>query len=160
APVEELFGFLTRFENLPRFMSHLREVRSLGERRWRWVAEGPLGAPVEWDAIVTDLIDGRLIGWRSAPGSVVQNGGRVRFIPSEDGGTRLEIELFYRPPGGLLGRIVAALAGADPKRALDEDLVRLKSLFEQGKTRVHGERVTREQLLRGEPGKPRDPLVH
>jgi hypothetical protein len=29
---------------------------------------------------------------------------------------------------------------------MDDDLVRMKSLFEQGKTTAHGETVTREQL--------------
>jgi hypothetical protein len=38
------------------------------------------------------------------------------------------------------------LFGADPKHALDDDMVRLKSLFEYGKAMVHGHRLTREQL--------------
>jgi YHS domain-containing protein len=41
---------------------------------------------------------------------------------------------------------VAALLGQDPKRALDDDLVRLKSLLEEGRTRAHGQRVTRDDL--------------
>jgi hypothetical protein len=35
--------------------------------------------------------------------------------------------------------------GVDPGRQLDEDLKRLKSLFERGKTHVHGKPVTAVQ---------------
>ena len=38
--------------------------------------------------------------------------------------------------------MVAALLGADPKRQLDDDLLRLKSLLERGKASGHEERVT------------------
>jgi hypothetical protein len=41
---------------------------------------------------------------------------------------------------------VATLFGCDPKRAMDHDLVELKSLLEQGKTTVHHEVVTRDDL--------------
>jgi hypothetical protein len=41
---------------------------------------------------------------------------------------------------------LATVVGADPKRILDDDLVRMKSLFEQGKTTAHHHTVTREQV--------------
>jgi hypothetical protein len=47
----------------------------------------------------------------------------------------------YKPPAGVLGHAVAALFRTDPKQALDDDLVRLKSLIETGKTTAHGEEV-------------------
>ena len=40
----------------------------------------------------------------------------------------------------------SSLPGANPKRALDEDMLRLKSLLERGKTVAHGAEVTREEL--------------
>jgi hypothetical protein len=45
-----------------------------------------------------------------------------------------------------VGHWIAELFGADPKSALDEDLARLKSLFERGKTRAHGETVSRQDF--------------
>lgn len=42
---------------------------------------------------------------------------------------------------------VAALVGADPKRAMDDDMVRLKSLLEEGKTTAEGERVDLGDVL-------------
>ncbi len=42
--------------------------------------------------------------------------------------------------------MVASLFGADPKHAMDQDLVRFQSLLEQGKTTAHGEEVRRTDL--------------
>jgi uncharacterized membrane protein len=53
----------------------------------------------------------------------------------------------YNPPAGAIGHAVAKLFGVGPKEVIDEDLVRMKSLFEHGKTRAHGKMVTRDQLL-------------
>lgn len=41
---------------------------------------------------------------------------------------------------------MSALFGTDPKQAMDEDLARLKSLLEQGKTSAEGEAFTRQGL--------------
>jgi uncharacterized membrane protein len=71
----------------------------------------------------------------------VHNAGVVRFEENQDGSTRLDIRLSYNPPAGALGHVVASLFGADPKHAMDEDLVRFQSLLEQGKTTVRGEEV-------------------
>jgi uncharacterized membrane protein len=134
APIEEVFDFWTNFENFPRFMSHVREVRKTSEDRSHWVASGPGGVDVEWDAVVTELEPNQVVAWRSVPGSTVANAGIVRFDPNEDGSTRIDIRMSYNPPAGALGHVVATFFGADPKRAMDEDLVRFKSLLEDGKT--------------------------
>jgi uncharacterized membrane protein len=57
------------------------------------------------------------------------------------------VQMEYTPPAGALGHAVAKLFGADPKQAMDEDMVRLKSLFEDGKTTIRGKEVTREIIL-------------
>ena len=46
------------------------------------------------------------------------------------------------PPAGALGHTVASLFGVDPKRAMDEDMVRLKYLLEEGKRRRKVSRCT------------------
>lgn len=131
APVEEVFAFWQNYDNFPRFMSHLKEVRDTGDGRSHWVASGPMGTPVEWDAMITEMRPNRVIAWESVPGSEVYNAGRVRF-ESVDGATRVDVFMTYNPPGGVAGHAVAALFGADPKSAMDEDLLKLKSLLEQG----------------------------
>jgi uncharacterized membrane protein len=146
APVEHVWELWSNFENFPRFMSHLREVRKIDEGRSHWVAVGPAGVPVEWDAIVTDWVQNQLIAWKSVEGSTVESAGRVRFQPTPEGGTEIQVQMSYNPPAGVVGHAVASLFGTDPKRAMDEDMVRLKSLLEEGKTRADGEPVELEEV--------------
>jgi uncharacterized membrane protein len=151
APVEEVYAFWRRVENFPRVMSHVREVRDSGAGRSHWQVVGPAGAAVEWDAAITQAIPNRLLAWESLPGQAIRNAGRIQFEPAPGGGTRLDIRLAYSPPAGALGHAVAALFGTDPKRAMDDDLVRFKSFLEHGKATVHGTTVTRAELDGGRP---------
>lgn len=146
APIERVWELWSNFENFPRFMSHLREVRKIDPDRSHWVAVGPAGVPVEWDAIVTDLVPNQLIAWKSVDGSTVETAGRVRFQPTSDGGTEIDVQMSYNPPAGAIGHAVASFFGTDPKRAMDEDMVRLKSLLEEGKTRADGEPVHLDEV--------------
>lgn len=149
APLDEVFVYLTTLTNLPRFMSHLRDVRDLGSARYHWVVDGPGGLPVAWDGEITRLEKGRLLEWRSLPGSVIVNRGAMRFEENPDGGTRVTVRMLYRPPAGMIGHAVAALFGVDPKHEMDDDFVRLKSLLENGVTRAHGHAVTPETVFAG-----------
>jgi uncharacterized membrane protein len=141
APIADVFSFFSRVENFPRFMAHVKEVRRTGDRRYLWVAAGPAGIPISWHCEISELSPDRLLAWRSLPGAAVKNAGVVRFEPTPDGSTRLDIRMSYNPPAGALGHLVATLFGADPKHAMDEDLVRFQSILEQGKTTAHGEEV-------------------
>jgi uncharacterized membrane protein len=145
-PVERVFEFWANYENFPKFMSHLREVRDLGSGRSHWVAVGPARIPVEWDAEITDLRPNETLAWRSVPGSRIENAGTVRFQSNPDGSTQLSIRISYNPPAGAVGHGIARMFGAYPEHALNEDLARLKSLLEVGKTSVKGHTVTREKL--------------
>lgn len=152
APVDRVFDFWQNHENFPRFMSHLKQVRRTGDGRSHWVAEGPGGVSVEWDAETTALDPNRLIAWRSIEGSPVENAGIVRFLPNEQGGTRVDVRLTYNPPAGAMGHALASLFGTDPKHLMDEDLVRFQSLLELGKTTARGDEVTREEIEGGARG--------
>lgn len=132
APVEQVFGFWSDYENFPRFMSNVREVR-VSEDRSQWVVSGPAGVPVEWTSELVRLEPNALIEWRSVAGSKVKHDGLVRFEPTAEGGTRVSVCLRYVPPGGALGHAVASLFGADPKTVMDGDLMRMKSMIETGR---------------------------
>jgi uncharacterized membrane protein len=147
APIDQVWALWSNFEQFPRFMSHLREVRRIGESRSHWVAAGPARIPVEWDAIVTEWRPKEAIAWRSVEGSSVETAGRVRFRPTGDGHTEIDVHMSYIPPGGAVGHAIASLFGSDPKRAMDEDLVRLKSLLEEGKTRADKEPVRLDDVI-------------
>jgi uncharacterized membrane protein len=132
APVQEVFRIWQRYEDFPRFMTHVRNVRDLGNGRSRWTVDGPGGTPVQWDAEVTKLVPNEEIAWKSVAGSAIGHAGVVRFEPTSDSATRLTIRLSYNPPAGVAGHGVARLFGADPKRQLDDDIVRLKTMIETG----------------------------
>jgi uncharacterized membrane protein len=132
APVEQVYEFWSDFENFPRFMSNVREVRANADGTSHWVVAGPAGSTVEWDAVVTRRVPNELLAWKSVEGAGVENAGLVRFDRNEDGTTRVQVRLSYNPPAGALGDAAAALFGSDPKREMDEDLMRMKSLIETG----------------------------
>jgi uncharacterized membrane protein len=150
APRPEVFAYFRNFEHFPRFMSHLRHVRVNETGLSHWVAVGPAGWSVSWDGELAQVEPDRIIAWRSVTGSMVETAGIVRF-ETVGNGTRLDIRLQYNPPGGAIGHAVAALFGKDPKRAMDDDLARFKTLMEVGKARGRGEQVTREELVPPEP---------
>ena len=132
APVERVFEFWTDYQNFPRFMHHVRDVRQLADNRSHWVVTGPAGVPVQWTAEVTGLVPGELIEWRSVSESDVRHEGEVRFVGTTDGGTRISVRLSYLPPAGAFGHAVATMFGADPKSEMDADLMRMKSMIETG----------------------------
>lgn len=141
APIEDVFELWMNFEYFPRFMAHLCDVTKLDEGLYRWVARGPADIKVSWDAEVSHVVPNKLIAWRSMPGSAIKNEGVVRFDATPDSSTRVSIRMSYNPPGGAIGHAVAWLFGADPRHAMDEDLVRFQSILEQGKTTAHGQEV-------------------
>jgi len=132
APVEQVFAFWSDYQNFPRFMSRVREVR-VKDGRSHWVVSGPAGVPVEWTSELVRREPNSLIEWRSLPGSTVRQDGAVRFEPVAEGGTRVTVCLRYLPPGGALGHAVASAFGADPKSEMDADLMRMKSMLETGR---------------------------
>ncbi len=134
APVDQVFAFWTAYENFPRFMSRVLEVRpSSRDGQSHWTVEGPGGSSIEFDAEVTALRPNQVFGWRTIEGSPVAHSGLVRFEPAADDRTRVHIRMSYNPPGGWVGHGVASAFGVDPKSSLDADLVRLKTLLETGR---------------------------
>lgn len=133
APVDEVFGFWRGFENLPLFMRHLERVRDLGGGRSHWVARGPAGSRVEWDAEIINEQENKMIAWRSLPGSDVVMAGSVHFEAVRSGNeTQVSINLQYAPPAGRAGSVLAALLGREPSQSIREDLRHFKQLIEAG----------------------------
>jgi uncharacterized membrane protein len=133
APPEQIYAFWRNFENLPRFMHNLESVEVHDRMRSRWVANGPAGSKVDWEAEIINEIPNELIGWRSVDGGKVDNAGSVHFKPAPGGrGTELKVVLRYDPPGGVAGATVSKILGEDPAMNVQEDLQRLKMLIETG----------------------------
>ena len=132
-PLDEVYRFWRRFENLPRFMTYLTRVDDLGQGRSHWVAKGPAGVPVEWDAEIINEVENKVIGWRSLPGSQITTAGSVNFDTARNGqSTQVTVHLQYSPPAGRAGALVAQIFGREPSQTIREDLRRLKHLLEAG----------------------------
>jgi len=130
---DELFQFWRNFENLPRFMNHLKLVTCEGPTRSHWVAKGPAGMKVEWDAEIINEEPNRLISWRTVGEADVDSAGTVMFVPAADGrGTRVHVNLDYIPPAGRVGQAIAKIFGEDPAQLIRDDLRRFKQLMESG----------------------------
>ena len=130
---QDLYQFWRKFDNLPRFMEHLESVEVLSNNLSHWVAKGPAGRKVEWDAEITADRPNELIGWRSLEGSEVQNEGTVKFEPTSQGReTIVRVDMKYRPPAGMVGAKVAKLLGRAPEQEIDLELRRFKQLMETG----------------------------
>ncbi len=132
APAEAVYRFWSDFENFPKFMHNVLSVYRNRDDTWHWEVAGPMATTVRWDARITRADPPHLIAWATVPGWNVQHSGIVRFL-QEGNGTRIEVRMAYNPVAGALGHFAAWLAGRDPRREMDEDLVRLKSFFESGK---------------------------
>jgi uncharacterized membrane protein len=139
---DEAFAFWRNFANLPRFMFYLDSVEvQEGGRRSHWVAKGPGGAQVSWDAEMTEEQPGELIAWQSLPGSMVETAGRVEFRDAPaNRGTEVCVQMIYNPPGGQWGDTVARLFGRSGEQEIREDLRRFKQLMETGEVATtHGQ---------------------
>jgi uncharacterized membrane protein len=128
---EELYRFWRKFDNLPRFMRNLESVRVVGQNRSRWIAKGPAGSRIEWEAEIVDDRPNEMISWRSLPGADIDNSGSVRFERAPGGrGTVVRVRMQYDPPGGIFGTTVAKLLGDDPETLVQRDLYRFKQVME------------------------------
>jgi uncharacterized membrane protein len=128
-PISEVYRFWRNFENLPRFMNHLESVSMRENGISHWVAKGPAGIPVEWDARIINEIENTLIGWQSLEGSTVATAGSVHFDETPRG-TQVRVHFQYDPPAGKLGAAAARLFGEEPNVQVHDDLRRLKQLLE------------------------------
>jgi uncharacterized membrane protein len=131
APRQRVFEAWSDYDNVPRFLSMVEQVRALDGTRSHWVVKGPLGALLEWDSTLAASVAPDLISWKSEPGAPVEHAGIVQF-GDEDGGTRVTVQLLYHPPAGAVGHTVMSLLGRDPRHALEDDLARMKAYIENG----------------------------
>ena len=75
-PVHTAYNQWTQFEEFPRFMEGVEEVRQLDDRRLHWRAN--IGGRVEeWDAVITEQHPDERIAWKNTTGA--PNAGVVTF---------------------------------------------------------------------------------
>jgi uncharacterized membrane protein len=133
AAPETVYRFWRDFENFPRFMEHVAEVRALDAEGHlsHWKLKGPAGVNLEFDARLTRDEPNREIAWNSIEGSM-QTSGAVTFTPIESDGGFTEVHVimqWYDLPGGAAGEALSKLL-QDPQEMLRDDLQRFKHLVE------------------------------
>lgn len=128
APVRQVYGLFTHFNDFPKFMTYVKEVTYFDTNKSHWVAD-ILGRH-EWDAVNEDWIEDRQVGWRSIAG--FENSGRVTFQEVGPMQTLVDVYINYTPPAGVLGDIVEDLgAGQHFKDALQHDMDNFAKMVDQ-----------------------------
>src|SRR4051812_28566030 len=64
APLRAVYNQWTQFEDFPKFMEGVKEVRQLNDKRLFWRAE-ILGQDIEWEAEIYEQVPNTRIAWRS-----------------------------------------------------------------------------------------------
>jgi uncharacterized membrane protein len=124
-PVRTAYDQWTQFEEFPRFMEGVREVRQLDDKRLAWCAEVG-GKEKRWEAEITEQIPDARIAWRSRTGA--NNAGVVTFHRLDDQKTRVMLQLEYDPEGVVEN--VGDAVGVVSSRVRG-DLARFKDFIEQ-----------------------------
>jgi uncharacterized membrane protein len=97
-PISTVYNQWTQFEEFPRFMAGVKEVRQLDDTHVRWHAE-IWGKDEEWDAEITEQEPDKRISWKSVSGA--SNSGTVRFEPISPQRTRVRLVMAYEPHGAI-----------------------------------------------------------
>jgi uncharacterized membrane protein len=95
-PVHTTYNQWTQFEEFPRFMEGVEEIRQLDDKRLHWRTNVG-GKEKEWDAVITEQIPDQRIAWTNTTGT--KNAGVVTFHHISDKTTRVMLQLEYDPEG-------------------------------------------------------------
>ena len=123
-PVKTAYNQWTQFEEFPRFMEGVKEVKQIDDTHLHWKAEVG-GKEKEWKAEITEQIPDERIAWRSREGA--KNAGVVTFHRLSDSKSKVMLQLEYDPDGVV--EKVGDAAGVVSQRVLG-DLERFKQYIE------------------------------
>jgi carbon monoxide dehydrogenase subunit G len=132
APLSTVYDQWTQFEEFPRFMGGITEVRQTTDRMTHWTAE-IAGVRREWDAAILEQVPDEKVAWAATTGAT--NAGAVYFAPAGAGQTMVRLVLEYEPEG-LVEKAGDAL-GIVEKQA-QGDLERFKTFIEARGTETGG----------------------
>ncbi len=124
-PVRTAYNQWTQFEEFPRFMEGVEEIRQLSDTRLHWKTR-IAGVEREFEAEITEQHPDHRIAWRSVEGT--QHAGVVTFHRLSDDKSRIMLQLDSEPEGAVekVGDALGIL-----KRRVKGDLERFKALIEE-----------------------------
>jgi uncharacterized membrane protein len=123
-PVRNAYNQWTQFEEFPKFMEGVQEVRQLDDTLLHWAAT-VAGKQAEWDARIVEQEPDRRISWESVDGKETR--GAVTFQELGPERTRVRLNMSYVPEG--IAEKVGAAAGLDTRR-IRGDLERFRHIIE------------------------------
>jgi uncharacterized membrane protein len=133
-PREVVYYAWRQLEELPAFLQHIKEIKLLDDGRSHWVIEALPGLPrLEWDAALVEDREGRMLSWRSLPGSSVETAGKISLRDFAGNATEVRLMITYRPPAGQLGATLAKLLTPAFEKMVREDIDRFKQYIERYK---------------------------
>jgi uncharacterized membrane protein len=95
-PISTAYNQWTQFEEFPKFMAGVLQVRQLDDTHLHWRAR-IAGKEEQWQAEITEQIPDKLIAWRSTSGA--RNEGMVTFHRISDSRTEIKLRIDYEPHG-------------------------------------------------------------
>lgn len=134
-PIDTVYAFWRRLENLPLFMTHLKSVKQKegGKSDWEAYIPGGLGTSIHWEAKITSEKPGEEIAWKSLEDSTINNQGKVTFEDEGNLGTQVNVVISYEPPLGMAGEKVMALFNRTFEKMIRKDILNFKQYIETGK---------------------------
>jgi HSP20 family molecular chaperone IbpA len=119
-PVTKLYQQMMQFQDYPKFMDSVREVRQKGDAHLQWRGEKG-GKETEWESEITEQIPDKVIAWRNTSGP--KNIGRATFQVVSDDKSRITLSVDSdEPASGEVGKAA--------KQRLERDLQRFKEVLE------------------------------
>lgn len=123
-PVRTAYNQWTQFEEFPRFMEGVEEIRQLDQTHTHWKTKIG-GVEREFDAEITEQHPDERVAWTSRSGP--QQAGVVTFHRLQDTQTRVTVQLDWEP-GNVTEKVGSALNFDD--RRVQGDLDRFKEFIE------------------------------
>jgi uncharacterized membrane protein len=124
APASKVYNQWTQFEEFPRFMDGVLEVRQLDDKRLHWRTNIG-GKEKDFISEITEQLPDKRIAWRSRSGA--SHAGVVTFHALNDWQTRIMIQMEYEPEGIIEN---AGDALGFTTRRIENDLERFKEFIE------------------------------
>ncbi|GAA1192607.1 putative membrane protein [Kitasatospora gansuensis] len=125
-PLHTAYNQWTQFEEFPKFMEGVEEVRQIDDRHTRW-RTSIAGAEREFDAEIVDQLADERVSWRTVGGEVQQM-GTVTFHPIDADRTRVSLAMDFQPHG--MAEKVGDMLGILDRR-VKGDLKRFKGFIEE-----------------------------
>ncbi|MFI2363724.1 SRPBCC family protein [Promicromonospora sp. NPDC019610] len=123
-PVRTAYNQWTQFEQFPRFMEGVQEIRQLDPTHTHWKTSVG-GVEREFDAEITEQHPDERVAWASRTGP--QQAGVVTFHRLQDDQTRVTVQLDWSPEGAT--EKVGSALNFD-ERQVQGDLARFKEFIE------------------------------